>query len=634
MRQWHMRAIAFILVFILLAASATYAFRVFEVNESGRISLAVEAEDPDSDLITYTYTLPLNASGEWQTTYGDAGTHTSSITASDGLNAVSETIIIVVGKKEERPTIDVISPPDATIELQEGKTILLSVNASDLNKDALIFRWFVDQQQAASGNSFEYEAGYNDEGQHSIVLSVSDGTEQAMQAWSVSVQDEDVDNLFENIRDIAARETDIISMPLPSFDRYRLRYEISEPIGNDNLWQSGYEDAGSYNVTVFAHGKGYERKKTVHVSISNKDRPPTLSAPNIIWAAEDQPIAIALDVKDPDNDTIMLDITVLPDNAHFEDDVFIWTPDFDTVQKQSSFDAILESLRLLSRTKTIEFVAESNNLTAKKISKVVVRDVNRPFSVDPIQDIIANEGQEIIIEPQFLDPDHDKVIFAYSGFMKTNRKLTTLEDAGVYVERIMATDGFYRQTFYVTITVRDSNRPLAFKPFELISVNEGVGVEILLIADDGDNDDILFSSNNLPKNAQLQKNRFAWVPSYDTVRTGSSTIPINITASDGKERVSQELLITVENVNRKPKIANASTSLVAMVDEPIIFEVNAVDEDNDALSYIWDFGLFEKYEGSNTHERIFTEPGEKKITLRISDGTEISEKTWNVEVIE
>ena len=61
--------------------------------------------------------------------------------------------------------------------------------------------------------------------------------------------------------------------------------------------------------------------------------------------------------------------------------------------------------------------------------------------------------------------------------------------------------------------------------------------------------------------------------------------------------------------------------------------INAVDEDRDELKYSWNFGFFDKFEGNNQHQRIFTTTGSKKVEITISDGVETVSKVWNVEVV-
>ena len=56
--------------------------QVITVKENQRITLQPKVIDPDLAEVTITYSTPMNAQGEWQTNYGDAGEYIFSVTAS------------------------------------------------------------------------------------------------------------------------------------------------------------------------------------------------------------------------------------------------------------------------------------------------------------------------------------------------------------------------------------------------------------------------------------------------------------------------------------------------------------------------------------------------------------------------
>src|SRR3989344_8742472 len=116
-----MKKLAIIItIFFILVYSAS-SLKTFEINETGKISLALKADDPDADKLAYSFTEPLDGKGEWQTTYGDAGEYKAKATVSDGVNEVSEDILIKVGKKEEKPTIDDFEPKEDPVIINEGE---------------------------------------------------------------------------------------------------------------------------------------------------------------------------------------------------------------------------------------------------------------------------------------------------------------------------------------------------------------------------------------------------------------------------------------------------------------------------------------------------------------------------------
>src|SRR3989344_6749893 len=123
------------ILLILLLVQFVYSADKFTIKETEKISLETNENDPDGDQTTITYSPPLNQSGQWQTTYGDAGEYKSSVTVSDGESSVSKEIIIVVQRKEEPPKIEITKPSESRISISEAESVNFRVSAIDLNKD-------------------------------------------------------------------------------------------------------------------------------------------------------------------------------------------------------------------------------------------------------------------------------------------------------------------------------------------------------------------------------------------------------------------------------------------------------------------------------------------------------------------
>ena len=137
----------------------------------------------------------------------------------------------------------------------------------------------------------------------------------------------------------------------------------------------------------------------------------------------------------------------------------------------------------------------------------------------------------------------------------------------------------------------------------------------------------------MPKGALLKDNLFVWEPGFDAVNGTEKEFSVDFIVSDGADEAEQKVKITVINVNQAPKIISYSDNLIAFKNKPALFEINAVDEDGDEPAYNWDFGFFDKFEGNNQHQRIFTATGKKKVEVTASDGVETVSKVWNVEVV-
>jgi hypothetical protein len=217
--------------------------------------------------------------------------------------------------------------------------------------------------------------------------------------------------------------------------------------------------------------------------------------------------------------------------------------------------------------------------------------------------------------------------------MDRNKKKTGYDDAGEYIVKVVARDGFHREIRFIDITVNDVNRKPAFDMTDASEVAEGNELRIELSAADSDNDAVSFSARNMPKGAKLKDNLFVWKPEFEVVTGTEKEFSVDFIASDGVDEVTQKVKITVLNVNQAPEIISSSDNLIALKNEPMLFEVNVADVDGDELTYSWSFGFFDKYEDGAQHQRIFSTAGSKKVEVIVNDGVDSVSKVWNVVVV-
>lgn len=627
-----------ILMFILLlviSISLSNAIKTVIVNETELVSLKLKARDEDGDKLFYSFTEPLDEEGKWQTNYGDEGEYKVRVTVSDGELSTSKDILLIVKKKNVGPSIGSFSPMEEEIIIDEGESMDFNVKASDLNKDLLKYEWKFDEKAVGAEQVYSYRVDYWDEGEHKINVVVSDGEEEDEKEWIVKVNDVDREALLDDIKDIEVDEGDIIKLDLPDFKKYNLEYTISEPISNDNYWETGYDDSGLYNVTITMRDRNFSVSKTIEVIVRDKDRKPVFKPIANVWMKENQKVSIELEAYDPDNDEIEFYVESLPGGALIEGNLFEWITDYDTVRKESRVDKALDKFHLLYKPFRIIFVAKGNELEARQSVLIIVKDINRAPVLEDIPPIMVNEGEEVVIKPEASDPDGDNVTYSYSGWMDLDRRITDYDDAGVYRVKVIASDGFLRDERYITIEVKDANRAPVFDEISSMEINENEGLELKLYASDPDGDSVDISAESLPRNSTIKENIFIWTPDYDTVNADFNIYAINFKASDGKDETIKKANVTVYNVNRVPKIVSTDPgrSITVKRNEKIRFEVSVEDPDGDELRYLWKFGLLEQYKADAAMVRTFTTVGNKKIKVVVSDGEDEASYEWEVKVV-
>ncbi|MBI2649923.1 Ig-like domain-containing protein [Candidatus Woesearchaeota archaeon] len=628
------KRVALLVTIFLVLPPIVFSIPTFTIQETEKVSLQANATDPDSDKITTTYTSPLNENGEWQTTYGDAGEYTATVTASDGTTSVSEDVLIVVKKKEETPAIESFAPAQEMPTIKETESIGFSVLATDLNKDELEYKWFLDGKEAKEGNEYTYGTTYNDGGSHEIRVEISDGTTSISKEWDVDVENVDVEGLLDGIEDAAFNENEIVKLKLPDFEKYGMVYSISEPVGSKNEWQTGYNDAGNYDVKIHAEGKGFSGDKTVKVIVNDVDRTLIFESIGNKVLNENEEIKITLNAHDDDNDEITYSAENLPEDAEFEGNVFTWKTSYYTVKKDGFVDRLLDKFRILSKSFYVRFTASSKDKKIVQNIIITVKDVNRAPVLEDIEPITINEGDTLRIAPNAYDLDGDRVKLGYSGFINTDTFKSGFDDAGAYNVKVTASDGTLETSKLVQVNIKQSNRAPVFEKIGKISSMEGDNIAVLLNAHDPDNDEITYSVDNQLEGYSLKGNAFLWTPSYDIAnKKETKKFDIVFVASDDKAETRQIAKAEVTDKNRAPKIINATKSIAAKVNEPVLMSVNAVDDDGDTLTYEWRFGFLEKYKATALHQRIFKSKGLKTVKVTVSDGTDKAEQVISVNVV-
>lgn len=626
------KIILFAIFIFTVCAYAAEPAQVLVYNETGIVSLQANATDPDKQPLRYFYSRPLNEQGEWRTTYGDAGIYNVTITVSDGELSASKAVLLVVNKKEERPAIDSYVPRADEIVINEGQNLDFEVKASDLNKDVLGIYWFVNGNYADEGARYSFYTDYSSAGSYAIRALISDGALNTTKEWVVSVIDIDIDAILKGIKDVNITETEDARIKLPNFRKLGLAHSISEPIGNDNYWQTNYSNAGTYYVEIRAEGKAYSGNTTVKVSVNNKDRLPEFNIGGIYNVKEENELKIHLTAADPDGERVTFSAEDLPEGAEISNNTFTWKPGYDFVTKKSQMDGTLDRLHLLYRTKNIRFAAVTKSGFIERDAKILVFENNRQFTLDNFNDTTVNEGETIKLVPVYYEPDNDRLDFSYSGFMGDDTYTTKYGDAGEYYVKVSANDGYNYQYTFAKVIVKKTNRRPFILPVKPVDVLENSTAKIVLNAADQDNDKLTIYIVSAPDGAELIGNTLMWTPPFEFAsKNGKSrSVTLVLGVSDGIDYSTQNVTVTVFDKNRAPVINDFSTDTTFQVNRPGLLWVDAEDKDGDQLTYTWEFGVLEKYKATPLMERVFLSTGMKKVKVIVSDGAAYTEQSWNV----
>jgi nitrogen fixation protein FixH len=239
-----------------------------EVDENELVDLKVKIEDPDEDEVHYTFSLPLNEQGKWKTNYGDTGEYVVTITASDGELTARKDILLVIGRVNVPPLLKAIK--DKIVK--EGETVVLEPQVIDPNKDQITV---TISEPLASG---AWETDHTSAGEYEVVITASDGELESKEVFLLTVTDVNVPPDMTGLEDITIKEGETVEIKpvVTDLDDDEITLSISEPIGDDGVWETKYTNHGVYEITVTASdGKDTVTKK-ISLTVEDVNMPPEI----------------------------------------------------------------------------------------------------------------------------------------------------------------------------------------------------------------------------------------------------------------------------------------------------------------------------------------------------------------------
>jgi hypothetical protein len=240
-----------------------------EVQETELVKLKISAQDDDKDTLKYTFSRPLNQRGEWQTNYGDEGEYIISITATDGTSTTKKDFVLVVKKKNEAPSIAHLSD----ITAQEGETVRVEPKVSDVNNDKLKI-----SISDPVGDDGIWETDHKSAGTYKIVVKANDGEATAEDSFNLVVVDKNMPPLLTGLQDITVKEgeTVIIKPSIKDLDGDTVKITISDPVGDDGEWKTGYTDHGTYSIKIAANDGKDRVEQTIKLVVEDVNRAPEI----------------------------------------------------------------------------------------------------------------------------------------------------------------------------------------------------------------------------------------------------------------------------------------------------------------------------------------------------------------------
>lgn len=501
------------------------------VNEGEVLAFTVTANDPDGTIPSLSAdNLPSGASfvdnGDgtgaftWNPGYNKAGVYENvSFTATDtGTPPLSHTrtIQITVLDVNRPPVLGAIGNKTG----DENETIQFIVTASDPDDDALMLSAsglpqgasFTDNGDGTA--AFSWKPGYTAAGTYNIGVSATDAGSPSLsdtETFSITVNNVNRPPTLAAIADQSIEEGDVLQLSVSASDpdeTVPVLTATNLPDGatfTDNgdgtgtlVWQTDFTDAGTYSAVAIratdAEDIGIVAQRTFSITVANVNRKPVLDTIADIVADETDTIEIPVSATDADGDDIAISAEDLPGGATFEDHgngtaTFRWVTTYATAADSPY---------------AVTFTASDGDMTDRHTVAIMVNNVNRPVSLNPIGDKSGVEGQLISFSVSATDPDGPPSVEAQN--LPQGAEIAELQ-AGIiaffwtpgfdaaaqspYSVTFTATDGESQQSETVLISVSDAAEPGSItvnrpKPGQSIARGEKLRIRWLSSGNVGD----------------------------------------------------------------------------------------------------------------------------------------------------
>ncbi|MBN1502807.1 hypothetical protein JW930_04635 [Candidatus Woesearchaeota archaeon] len=269
---------------------------------------------------------------------------------------------------------------------------------------------------------------------------------------------------------------------------------------------------------------------------------------------------------------------------------------------------------------SVTVTASDGKTEVKKTVVILVKSSNEPPAIEIDDEITVKEGKPFVLQPEVSDPDGDAVTVAYSGWIDTDRYITTYDDAGEYEVIVTASDGKTEVSKTVKIIVQDVNRKPVLKLPNVeqasITVTEGELVNINTRTSDEDGDEVTVTFTE-----PLDE-----LGEWQTQQGDAGEYLVTVSATDGKDTVSEEVLVTVLSMNMPPEFTEIQPITVNVGENLKDFiKPEATDPDEDPVEITYS-GWLDDIDYEVTAE----DAGGHTITVHYSDG--VNEVTQDVGV--
>ncbi|MBI2664459.1 VCBS repeat-containing protein [Candidatus Woesearchaeota archaeon] len=313
------------------------------------------ASDDDNNLtvtINDTRFIANGSAFNWQTTADDSGAHFFTATVSDGEFNESQEFNVTVLNLNRAPELefmqDIVQDENTTVSIIANATDPDNENAVSNDDNELVFS-ANDSRFVQTGSTFTWHTGFEDAGQHSVLISVYDGLLNDSQTVTITIVNVNTPPALQNISSQTISENETLAIQLNATDAegdvltfvtdagevLPSPFAFNESAGLFR-WTPNIGDGGTYHVAFSVSDGEFSDSVIVAIVVVAEapvpvNNPPVLAPVQNVTVGQNRTAVIQLSASDADNDSLTFGTDagdVLPSPFAFNSStgLFVWTP--------------------------------------------------------------------------------------------------------------------------------------------------------------------------------------------------------------------------------------------------------------------------------------------------------------------
>ena len=388
----------------------------------------------------------------WRPDYEQAGEHPVVVVASDGESEVEYPFVITVKNVNRLPVF--VSKP--LLSGQEMSDYLYTVEATDPDRTEMQYTLVkAPEGMNIEGSDIRWTPGYEQAGNHGVILKATDGEATIEQSFTVVVANTNRPPVFDSQPETTVAEN----------SAYRYAITVSDPDGNTVTpelvkgpnglvlvegalsWKPGYEEAGVYPVELRTSDGEATTTQAFELQVTNTNRLPIFISKPLQHAIESVAYGYKVVADDADRQKLTAQLKTAPAGMTIADGKVQWIPGYEQQGKHSVVVAVSDGEATVEQPFTVNVINTNREPMIEPISDqtlVAGKTFRYPLKAsdvdgDPVKlrlehapaGMVINEKQELYWESDKKSDGAQTVIISVSdGDLQTRRHFRLQVNAG------------------------------------------------------------------------------------------------------------------------------------------------------------------------------------------------------------